>query len=109
MQGEMVESAEDYTVVARVRDTYGLVGLVKVTVPIDILMEKTATGYRILASRIFFQAFTADYVHVGEGLAEQNVMRLNNLATKLSKYPGYRIRIVGHAVMVNWDHPGRQG
>ena len=105
MQGEMVESAEDYTVVARVRDTYGLVGLVKVTVPIDILMEKTATGYRILASRIFFQAFTADYVHVGEGLAEQNVMRLNNLATKLSKYPGYRIRIVGHAVMVNWDHP----
>jgi hypothetical protein len=104
-QGDMVESAEDYTVVARVRDQFGLTGLVRVTVPIDILMERTATGYRILASRIFFQAFTTDYVHVNEGLAEQNVMRLNNLAAKLTKYPGYRIRIVGHAVMVNWDHP----
>ena len=104
-QGDMVESAEDYTVVARVRDQFGLTGLVRVTVPIDILMERTATGYRILASRIFFQAFTADYVHVPEGLAEQNIMRLNNLAAKLSKYPGYRIRIVGHAVMVNWDRP----
>jgi flagellar hook assembly protein FlgD len=104
-RGEMVESAEDYTVLARVRDQYGVTGNVRVTVPVDILMEKTTTGYRILASRIFFQAFTADYTHVGEGLAEQNVLRLNNLAAKLTKYPGYKIRIVGHAVMVNWDRP----
>jgi flagellar hook assembly protein FlgD len=105
MSGEMVESAEDYTVLARVRDQYGVTGNVRVIVPVDILMEKTTTGYRILASRIFFQAFTADYTHVGPALAEQNVMRLNNLATKLAKYPGYKIRIVGHAVMVNWDRP----
>jgi flagellar hook assembly protein FlgD len=105
MHGEMVQSAEDYTVLARVRDQYGVTGNVRVTVPVDILMEKTTTGYRILASRIFFQAFTADYTNVGAGLAEQNVLRLNNLAAKLMKYPGYKIRIVGHAVMVNWDHP----
>jgi polygalacturonase len=101
----MVESAEDYAVVARVRDQFGITGYVRATVPIDILMEKTATGYRILASRIFFKAFTADYTHVTGGLAEQNVTRLNNLAAKLTKFPGYKIRIVGHAVMINWDRP----
>jgi flagellar hook assembly protein FlgD len=104
-RGDMVESAEDYTVVARVRDQFGITGYVRAMVPIDILMEKTATGYRILASRIFFKAFTADYTHVTGGLAEQNVARLNNLAAKLTKFPGYKIRIVGHAVMINWDRP----
>jgi hypothetical protein len=103
--GELVQSAEDYPVVARVRDQFGLVGTVKGNVPIDILVEKTATGYRILASRIFFKAFTADYTDVPPELARQNMRRLDALAAKLVKFPGYRIRMVGHAVMINWDKP----
>jgi outer membrane protein OmpA-like peptidoglycan-associated protein len=104
-RGDMVESGEDYAVVAKVRDQYGLTGFMRVTVPIDILVEKTATGYRILASRIFFTPFSADYTNVDGGLALQNVARLDMLAEKLKKFPGYKIRIVGHAVMVNWDSP----
>jgi len=102
--GEMVQSAEDYPVVAKVRDQFGNTGTVKATVPVDILVEKTKTGYRILASRIFFKAFTADYKDVGGELAQQNAARLDQLAAKLAKFPGYRIRIVGHAVMINWDN-----
>ena len=102
----MVQSAEDYPVVAKVRDQFGNTGTVKTTVPVDILVEKTATGYRILASRIFFKAFTADYTDVSPELAQQNVTRLDQLAAKLKKFPGYKIRIVGHAVMINWDKPG---
>ena len=73
--------------------------------PVDILVEKTKTGYRILASRIFFKAFTADYKDVPPELAQQNAARLDQLAAKLAKFPGYKIRIVGHAVMINWDNP----
>jgi flagellar motor protein MotB len=101
----MVQSAEDYPVVAKVRDQFGNSATLKATVPVDILVEKTKTGYRILASRIFFKAFTADYKDVPPELAQQNADRLNNLAAKLAKFPGYKIMIVGHAVMINWDNP----
>jgi outer membrane protein OmpA-like peptidoglycan-associated protein len=103
--GDMVQSAEDYPVVAKIRDQFGNIGTVKATVPIDILVEKTATGYRILASRIFFKAFTADYKDVPPELAQQNMVRLDALAAKLKKFPDYKIRMIGHAVMINWDKP----
>ena len=100
-----MQSAEDYPVVAKVRDQFGNVGIVKATVPVDILVEKTATGYRILASRIFFKAFTADYTDVPPELAKQNMSRLDALAAKLKKFPGYKIKMVGHAVSIFWDNP----
>jgi outer membrane protein OmpA-like peptidoglycan-associated protein len=103
--GEMVQSAEDYPVVAKIRDQFGNVGTVKAMVPIDILVEKRGTGYRILASRIFFKAFTADYKDVPAELARQNMARLDALTAKLKKFTGYKISIVGHAVMINWDKP----
>jgi outer membrane protein OmpA-like peptidoglycan-associated protein/flagellar hook assembly protein FlgD len=103
--GEMVQSAEDYPVVARIRDQFGNVGTAKAMVPIDILVEKNATGYRILASRIFFKGFTADYKDVPADLSAQNLARLDALAAKLKKFPEYKIRMIGHAVMINWDNP----
>ena len=106
-KGELVQSAEDYPVVATVRDQFGNTGTVKSVVPVDILVEKIATGYRILASRIFFKAFTADYKDVAPDLAAQNMKRLDDLAAKLKKFPGYRIRMVGHAVSIYWDSPAR--
>jgi outer membrane protein OmpA-like peptidoglycan-associated protein/flagellar hook assembly protein FlgD len=103
--GEMVQSAEDYPVTANIRDQFGNVGTVKAVVPIDILVEKNAGGYRILASRIFFKAFTADFQDVSPELARQNMERLDALAAKLKKFPDYRIKMVGHAVMIYWDKP----
>ena len=103
--GELVQSAEDYPVVVRIRDQFGNVGTVKSVVPVDILVEKISTGYRILASRIFFKAFTADYRDVAPDLAQQNMARLDALAAKLKKFAGYKIKIVGHAVMINWNKP----
>jgi flagellar hook assembly protein FlgD len=105
--GDMVQSAEDYPVVAKIRDQFGNVGTAKSTVPIDILVEKRGTGYRILASRIFFKAFTADYKDVPPELAQQNMARLDALTAKLKKFSGYKITIVGHAVMIYWDDPVR--
>ncbi|MGO9307819.1 MAG: OmpA family protein [Spirochaetia bacterium] len=106
-KGDLVQSAEDYPVVAKIRDQFGNIGMAKVTVPVDILVEKTATGYRILASRIFFKAFTADYKDVAPELAQQNTERLDALAAKLKKFPDYKIRMIGHAVSIFWDNPAR--
>ena len=106
-KGELVQSAEDYPVVSSVRDQFGNTGTVKSVVPVDILVEKMAGGYRILASRIFFKAFTADYKDVVPDLAAQNLKRLDDLAKKLAKFPGYRIRMIGHAVSIFWDVPAK--
>jgi len=103
MKGELVQSAENYPVVAMVRDEFGNTGELKATVPVDILVEKTATGFRILSSRIFFKAYTADYQDVRPDLASQNMKRLDDMAAKLKKFPNYKIKLVGHAVMIHWD------
>ena len=104
ISGLMIESAEEYTVTTIVRDEFGNSADINSRIPVDILVEKTPTGYRVLSSRIFFKAFTSDYSDVATNLSSQNVQRLDNLATKLKKFPGYKIKLVGHAVMINWDN-----
>jgi flagellar hook assembly protein FlgD len=104
IKGDLVQSAEDYPVVANVRDEFGNVGTLKAVVPVDILVEKTSTGFRILASRIFFKPYTADYVDVRPDLAAQNAKRLDDMAAKLKKFPNYNIKLVGHAVSIYWDN-----
>jgi hypothetical protein len=101
--GDFVRSAEDYPVRVEVRDEFGNVGETWSMVPVDILVERTATGFRILSSRIFFKPYTADYQDVRPELAAQNVKRLADLTEKLKKFPDYRISLVGHAVMEYWD------
>jgi flagellar hook assembly protein FlgD len=107
IHGEMVQPAEDYAAVAHVRDEFGNVGEVKAIVPIGILAEKTATGYLIPSSHIYFKAFTVDFKNVFPRLARQNLARLDALAAMLKKFPGYLIRIIGHAVMMHWDDPAK--
>jgi flagellar hook assembly protein FlgD len=104
-KGELVESAEDYPVLAKVRDEYGNSLELKSAVHVDILIVNMGDGYRIRIASIVFKPFTADYLNVAPEIAEKNVTTLNLLADKLRKFPGYQIRMVGHAVMVNWDNP----
>ena len=103
LNGDLVVSAEDYPVLVKVRDEYGNVGELKSVVPVDILVEKTPTGYRIVSSRIFFKPYTADYQDVRPDLAAHNMRRLDDMAAKLKRFPAYTIKLVGHAVMIHWD------
>ena len=106
-KNETVESAEDYPVVARVRDEFGNTSEVKSAAHVDILLVRVGDGYRIRIASIVFKPFTADYLDVSPDLAERNLSALNLLAEKLKKFPGYQIRLIGHAVMVNWDDPAK--
>lgn len=103
LQGDLVLSGEDYPVFVTVRDEFGNTGEIQSMVPVDILVEKTLTGFRILSSRIFFKPYTADYTDVSPELAAQNTKRLADLAAKLTKFSNYKINLVGHAVMEDWN------
>lgn len=105
IKGDVVVSAEDYPVVVTLRDEFGNTGQVKSRIPIDIIVIKQGNGYRIPNTRVYFEDFTADYKNVDADLADQNTMRLDQLADKLKKFPGYKIKILGHAVMIHWDDP----
>lgn len=104
-KGESVESAEAYALTARVRDEFGNQTELKSKVEVDILVVKAGEGFRIRIASIVFKSFTADFTNVPAEQARANVETLNRLAEKLRKYPDYNIRLVGHAVMVNWDDP----
>jgi flagellar hook assembly protein FlgD len=101
--GDLVESASDYTIVAHVRDEYGNVGEFRKVLPIDILVFKTQDGYRIRVSSIVFKGFTADFKDVPPDRAARNQATLNLLAKKLALFPDYSVKLQGYAVMVNWD------
>jgi flagellar motor protein MotB/flagellar hook assembly protein FlgD len=107
INGDMVVSSEDYPVSVQIRDEFGNVGILKGNIPIDILVVETPQGYRIPNSRVWFKAYTPDYEDVSPDLAAQNDDRLDQLAAKLKKFPDYKYRIVGHAVMIHWDDPAR--
>lgn len=103
--GSMVLSAQDYPVVVKLQDEFGLVGVLKSAVSTDIIVEKVADGYMIPDSRLYFKPFTADYHDVPPAIAKQNMTRLDMLAARLKKFPDYRFEIIGHAVMIHWDNP----
>jgi len=102
--GGSISSGEVYPVEVRLRDEYGNVGTIDSMIPIDIIVVKDVQGYRIPDSRIFFKAFTSDYSDIAPDLVAQNTSRLDRLAAELKKFPGYKIKIVGHAVMIHWNN-----
>jgi Outer membrane protein and related peptidoglycan-associated (lipo)proteins len=103
--GGLVDSAERYRVVARVRDEFGNRAARESGFDTDILLAKEGARYRVDVASILFRGNTADFENVGPEQAAKNRRTLDALAAKFAKYPDYRIRIVGHAVMTNWDDP----
>lgn len=103
--GSLVESASDYTLALTLRDEFGNIGTVKRSLATDILVLKTGDGYRIRVSSIVFKPFTADYKNVPADRAARNLSTLDLLAAKLklAKFADYKVRLEGHAVMINWD------
>ncbi len=102
--GELVESASDYTIVVTVRDEFGNTGEARTTIPTDIMVIKTLDGYRISVASIVFKGFTDDYIDVPADRAKRNIETLDLLGKKLAKFPEYRIGLEGHAVMIFWDN-----
>ncbi len=106
--GELVQSAEEYRLVATATDTVWNTGQAEEIVPTDILVIRDGDRLRINITAIQFAPFTADYeVEVGAIQAARNRRTLDRLAEVLKKYPRYQISIEGHAVQIYWNNPAR--
>jgi outer membrane protein OmpA-like peptidoglycan-associated protein len=103
--GSLVESAESYRLVATSRDEFGNSSRAEGKVDTDILVVKDGERYRVAVMSILFKGYTDDYEDLPPEQVAQNRLTLDRLAAKFAKFPDYRIRLVGHAVMINWDDP----
>lgn len=100
--GELVQSAQDYTAEITVRDPFGNSSTVERTVPVGILVVRDQAGdLRIRITSIHFAPFEADYTNLDDPeRVEQNKETLDRLAEILKEYANYDIRIEGHAVQI---------
>ncbi len=105
--GELVQSAMDYELVLRVRDSLGNEGEVSTAAPVDVLVVREDGQLKIKVASIVFAPNTANYLNVPEEQRERNLRTLDRLAEILARYNTYNIRIEGHAVMVYWNDPER--
>jgi outer membrane protein OmpA-like peptidoglycan-associated protein len=103
--GSLVESAETYRLVASVRDEFGNSSQAQGRVDTDILVIKEGNRYRVDVASILFKGYTDDYEDLPPEQVAQNRQTLDRLAAKFARFPDYKIRLVGHAVMINWDDP----
>lgn len=100
--GELVQSAQDYSAVITVSDPFGNRASTQKEVPVGILVIRDRTGdLRIRITSIHFAPFEADFTDLSDPrLVEENVQTLDRLAEILKEYSDYRIRIEGHAVQI---------
>ncbi|WP_321992202.1 FlgD immunoglobulin-like domain containing protein [Marispirochaeta aestuarii] len=105
--GELVQSASDYTLVVRSRDTVGNESRYNLAIPVDILVIRDGDRLKISISSIYFKPNTPDYSNVEPETAKRNLATLDRLAEILKKYADYRIKLEGHGVRIYWDQPQR--
>ena len=105
--GELVQSASDYTLIVRSRDTVGNESRYNLAIPVDILVIRDGDRLKISISSIYFKPNTPDYINVEPETAKRNLATLDRLAEILKKYADYRIRLEGHGVRIYWDQPQR--
>ena len=103
--GELVQAAESYPLIFTITDELGNQNVIRKNIEVDVLVLKEGNRLKIRISSIIFAPNTADFGNVEEEKAERNKKTLQRLAEILNKYSTYRIRIEGHAVMINWDDP----
>lgn len=95
--GELVQSAVDYTATFRVEDAEGTVSTIERVIPTDILVIRDGDTLRIRIPSIHFASYSADLFDIEIAGQDENFRILRRLATVLDRYPDYDILIEGHA------------
>ncbi len=98
--GELVQSAADYTVVFTLEDNLRNRGIATDVVTIDILVIADGDQFRINVPSIYFAGNTADLFGVSREEQDRNFQTLRRLADILNKFGEYSITVEGHAVQL---------
>jgi flagellar hook assembly protein FlgD/outer membrane protein OmpA-like peptidoglycan-associated protein len=105
--GELVQAAEDYPLIFTIKDSLGNSGVTRTVIPVDVLVVKDGDRLKVRIASITFAANAADYANVEADKAEKNSQTIKRLAEIFKKYSQYKITILGHANLVNFDDPAR--
>jgi flagellar hook assembly protein FlgD/outer membrane protein OmpA-like peptidoglycan-associated protein len=105
--GELVQSAEDYSLQFTIRDELGNTTTIQKTIPVDILIIRDGDQYKVRIASITFKADSPDYVNVDAEKALKNSDTIRRLAEIFKKYSKYKIVVEGHANLVNWNNAAK--
>jgi outer membrane protein OmpA-like peptidoglycan-associated protein len=103
--GELVQSAQEYSVTLTVTDNRGNVGSDTAPIQVGILVVREGLRLRIMVPSIHFAPNTADLFAVSDSDLQRNLETLRSLATVLNRYPDYEILIEGHAAHDYYYNP----
>jgi len=96
--GELVQSAEDYTLKVTMRDKLRNAATVQRLIPVDVLVIREGDKLKIRIASITFPPNSADLAAVSDiEKAARNDKTLRRLFEIFEKYSAYQIRIEGHA------------
>jgi outer membrane protein OmpA-like peptidoglycan-associated protein len=96
--GELVQSAEDYTLRVTIRDKQRNSRTVENLIPVDVLVIREGDKLKIRIASITFPPNSADLSAVADiEKAARNDKTLQRLFEIFKKYSAYQIRIEGHA------------
>jgi len=96
--GELVQSAEDYTIRVTMRDKHRNSVTVEKLIPVDVLVIREGDKLKIRIASITFPPNSADLMAVTDvEKAARNDKTLQRLFEIFKKYSAYQIRIEGHA------------
>lgn len=102
--GELVESAADYTIRLSVVDEGERRSQAQAAITTDVLVIRQGSRYKIRLPSILFPADSAQLAqNLDDSFMRQNLQILNRLALIFQRFPDYRITIEGHANLVNWS------
>lgn len=96
--GELVQSAEDYTLRVTIRDKLRNSVTIEKLIPVDVLVIREGDKLKIRIASITFPPNSADLMAVTDiEKAARNDKTLQRLFEIFKKYSAYQIRIEGHA------------
>lgn len=127
--GELVQSAEDYTYVFSASDDLGMKNSVEGKISIDVLVVRDGNKLKMQVPSIIFRSDNADFgvqvlgadgkvtkAGITQEQADNNERVLKRIADILKKFGDYKVTVVGHANSVTGtmeeeevDNPNRWG
>ncbi len=97
LKGELVQSATDYPFTFTVKDSVGMVSVVRGYIPVDVLVIRDGGQLKIAVPSIIFRENAADFNGLDPEIVEKNVQVLKRIAEIINKFRDYRIQVEGHA------------
>ncbi len=102
--GELVQSAEDYSYQFFVADELGMSNSVNGIISVDVLVVRDGDKLKMQIPSIIFRSDAADFVvksgnkpGITQAQADNNERVLKRVAQILKKFSAYKVTIVGHA------------